>query len=75
MTALEESDHFRFVELRRDYFERLAAYVANLDRNEDFFRRYDQWLREMGRVQNGRVHDTWPNRLEFLTMMSPPGTV
>ena len=73
MTALEESGHFKFIEFGRDYFERLATLcVAGLDRNEDFFRRYGDWLRETGRVKNGHVHDTWPNRTAFLISVSPP---
>jgi hypothetical protein len=66
MIALEESGHFKFIEFHRDYFERLAGYVADLDRNEDFLRRYGQWLTDTGRVQNGHIHDTWPNRVAFL---------
>ena len=75
MIALEESGHFKFIEFHRDYFERLAVYVSEIDRNEDFLRRYGQWLRETGRVQNGHVHDTWPNRAAFLVWMSPPGSI
>ena len=75
MIALEESGHFKFIEFRRDYFEELVAYVADLDRNEDFLRRYRQWLTDTGRVQNGHVHDTWPNRIAFLVSVSPPGSI
>lgn len=75
MIALEESGHFKFIEFRRDYFERLAAYVADIDRNEDFLRRYGQWLTDTGRVQNGHVHDTWQNRAAFLVSVSPPGSI
>jgi len=75
MIALEESGHFKFIEFHRDYFERLAAYVADLDQNEDFLRRYGQWLTDTGRVQNGHVHDTWPNRVAFLVSVSPPGSI
>jgi hypothetical protein len=75
MVALEESGHFKFIEFRRDYFEELAAYVAELDRNEGFLRRYRQWLTDTGRVQNGHVHDTWPNRIAFLVSVSPPGNI
>jgi hypothetical protein len=75
MIALEESGHFKFIEFRREYFEELAAYVADLDRNEDFLRRYRQWLTDTGRVQNGHVHDTWPNRIAFLVAVSPPGSI
>jgi len=73
--ALEEGDRFKFVEFRRDYFERLAAHVAHVDRNEDYLRRYRKWLTDTGRIQNGHIHDTWPNRVAFLVLVSPPGTV
>jgi hypothetical protein len=75
MIALEESGHFKFIEFHRDYFERLAAYVAEIDRNEDFLRRYRQWLTDTGRTQNGHFHDTWPNRVAFLVSVSPPGSI
>lgn len=75
MIALEESGHFRFIEFRRDYFERLDSYVNAIDRNEDFFRRYRMWLTENGKVQNGHVHDTWQNRAAFLVSISPPGSI
>ncbi len=75
MIALEESGHFKFIEFHRDYFERLAAYVANIDRNEEFLRRYREWLINTGRVQNGHVHDTWANRSAFLVSVSPPGSL
>lgn len=73
--ALEESGHFKFIEFHRDYFERLAAYVAEIDRDEDFLQRYRQWLTNTGRVQDGHVHDTWPNRAAFLVSVSPPGSI
>lgn len=75
MIALEESGHFKFIEFHRDYFERLAAYVAEIDRNEDFLRRYRQWLTDTGRMQNGHFHDTWPNRVAFLVSVSPAGSI
>jgi hypothetical protein len=75
MIALEESEHFKFVEFRRDYFERLVDYVAQVDQDEDYQRRYSRWLTDTGRVQNGHAHDTWPNRVAFLVLMSPPGTL
>jgi hypothetical protein len=75
MIALEGSGHFKFVEFHRDYFERVAAYVADIDRNEDFIRRYRQWLTDTGKVQNGHIHDTWSNRTAFLVSVSPPGTI
>ena len=75
MIALEEGGQFKFIEFHRDYFERLAECVAELDRNEDFRHRYGQWLLDTGKVQNGHVHDTWPNRVAFLVLVSPPGTM
>ena len=35
MIALEESGDFKFVEFLRDYFERLAGYIAAMGRDED----------------------------------------
>jgi hypothetical protein len=75
MIVLEESQHFKFIEFHRDYFERLAAYTAEVDRNEDYLKRYRQWLTDTGRVQHGRVHDTWQNRAAFLASISSPGSI
>jgi hypothetical protein len=75
MIALENSGHFRFVEFHRAYFERLAAYVANMDKDEDFLRRYRGWLVGTGMVQDGHIHDTWQNRAVFLVSISPPGSI
>jgi len=73
MIALQEGDRFKFVEFGRDYFEQLVEYVAEVDRSEDYQRRYSQWLTHTGRVQNGHPHDTWPNRVAFLVSMSHAG--
>ena len=75
MIALEESGHFKFIEFRRDYFEQLAAYTADMDRNEDYRRRYRQWLSDAGKTQHGRFHDTWQNRVTFLTSVTPGGSI
>ena len=75
MIALEESGHFKFIEFHSDCFAWLAAYVAEVDRNEDFLRRYRQWPTETGRMQNGHFHDTWPNRVAFLVSVTPPGNL
>lgn len=75
MIALEDSGHFKFIEFHRDYFERLAAYIVDMDRNEDYQRRYRQWLLDCGRTQDGRFHDTWQNRVAFLPSVRPAGSI
>src|SRR4029453_8667987 len=30
---------------------------------------YSQWRTDTGKVQNGHVYDTWPNRIAFLVLV------
>ena len=63
--VLDVTGKFHFIEHDRAYCERWREMVA---RPEAIAERdaYAQWLRETGRVQNGRLHDNVANRAMYL---------
>jgi hypothetical protein len=69
-SALARDDHFRFIEFRRDYFQRWAEHMPDLERETGFTgESYRKWLFDTGRVQNGRPHDNWANRALFMAFL------
>lgn len=60
--ALQESERFRFNVLGRKYCVALKATIDDLKPESGYFR----WLKDTGRVQKGRPHDNWDNRLRYL---------
>lgn len=69
--ALAAKNHFRFLEFRRDYFEKYAQVMADLERNDSDFNAesYGKWLYDTGRVQGDHVHDTMTNRAVFMAWL------
>jgi hypothetical protein len=73
--ALEAVDKFRFLERDRAYCEEWRQMMEPLmAENSMTPAGYQQWLTEKGRVQNGRPHDNWNNRIQYFAWCeSKPG--
>ena len=70
LLALEEREHFRFVQLDREYCsvwrDRMTALGQETGFTPDTYR---DWLSRTGRVQHGHPHDNWYNRAMFLAWL------
>jgi hypothetical protein len=59
--ALAADDHFKFLELNREYCLRLQQAVKEQKPEPEYL----GWLERTGRIQNGRPHDNWANRFAY----------
>jgi hypothetical protein len=59
--ALEGREAFRFIELKKDFCEKLRALVESSGEEPPYW----EWLRRTGRVQHGKPHDNYGNRFNY----------
>ncbi len=63
--ALAESGHFLFESIGRQDLEEEREQFGRFESDGFTADAYNEWLHKTGRVQNGRPHDTWENRMRF----------
>jgi hypothetical protein len=64
--ALDQTGKFIFVKRDREYCQQWAAMMEQMQTDSGITKEgYIQWLKDTGRVQNDRPHDSWTNRFRY----------
>jgi hypothetical protein len=70
MQCLIAADKFRYAYRDRAYCEMWRRQMEQLQQESGMtLAGYGKWLMDTGRVQNGRLHDNWRNRFEYLAWL------
>jgi hypothetical protein len=65
---LEAKDKFRFLERDREYCKEWLSKMESLQAENGMSEKdYFEWLAQKGRVQNGKPHDNWRNRIQYFS--------